>query len=1822
MSFILSYLFSLEAVLFVSILCILLLTYQNYISRKGYVYNKTASEIRWRLTALILLFVFAFGFLFFHFYPPKVLNYYINANHHTLEHKGFAFNNSINLVSSSGYLCSDSSSSLTVTERNSQFIISGSTFSPIFTRDTNKKNETEEYNNLNLLNKIFNISTRSKPFYWLRNPIYNQTINSKIRFVFADSSTFEINNISYDEKTNFQYGITSNGRTYQFLLGKLRVGYPINDLLDPKKLKKEFKTLPYEIENIDKITSILKDCYFIRELHDAAEEATLKSRMFFYPSKSFFENRSQIQVIIDGNLVSPVSQLQNNIVLNQYDRFKIGIGENQSPDYYFNTISDTITNLVGFQHSFNEYFPQKFFLSSFNKNLEVGHFQNKFILSDPKDLLTQYPREGYLFEKINANVPSMQIKGMLSFINGSSTDSLNLKVHDYSLPAGRQEIIPKMNRLFALQSFTRNTPAWLFKISNLRHEGISDRLSSPFIIFIFLSFLFLILLWITNHYNPSHIEVVCYLIFLTFITVRLFLFWRIATFPPLENISKLNFDNFLGKGLKMIQLRDCFLNYQVITYEISILFLIIILYLKSTWASTHQQKLQSKLLKWNFFAKKDTYFGSISEKLGLNEPTKLIIIYMLSLLCCFALKSLNERLFAIIIPLLSYFYVIYHTISIKLNPVKFTPILHKKLYFIDKILRNFNPYIFILNTITFGYFIINDKGFGVLFLMYWLFSNLIINLLFSKYLRTLEQIVVGVISLSAITLLFIPTTFKLLIEWKIVIIGCLILFLSFIFLIIHYYLTPKLEDNNGFFLNKNFWTRSKKISYFLSILILIIGLFSFKDGINEGIENQIKFVKARAYVISEPIESLIQTQKFKTYELNRVVEAAKNQWLISKFNDEKMSGFTLIPHFDKGINHVTQTRDVVISRYINAEHSELSTILMVILILSLFLVILWNVKLKSERKKSIYPISYILYAISVFIFVYALFVWFTSTNRFVFFGQDFPWISILNMIGILLPTFLLIGIIIAVNKGGNTIISNNRDVIPLTLPWLTIIFFIPILLSFFLKKTFEDGFFNPNLSSTKEMVRELDDIFVEKQKDLDSLSLNKNQMIDSVIAQFTAVKLSKVQNNRIFDASIIDEFITNPSSRNDLKSAIQIINNINNTDSTYKLFFNSSYYFENAPYHIRKEWEGNLLASGVQSDSTANAIFYRLNEFPFQQVVQSKNLQNINTFGLEYLVLPPQWFFDGNKPKIIVNSNQDSQITLVKNDKKMRLGSGYFAKSIDYLDIISTIQNEQFLELSFSAKTSEYLAKNMKVNEKRRLVYPLKNNLIWAFNYANHLQQLLGNSDLNKNSVETTLDFKLNQDIQNINVDYFGNKRGKATDREEYAVMVADGDGKIRAMMDHAPPQYKRINPNDLAQIYETFRDFHFERNYSHTRDKIGSLNLSKLYFGPGSSIKPLIYAAITSQLPVKDEWESLVKRKVSGRAEDGVNLLNFGSKRINWKIPVRGDDIEESNTVRYLQQSDNFYHATLLHLGSHTREFYRQQNTFSLTKTLTRERSSNNLFPELSIGGNTYFFSPNDFPKSDVSKNSFYGNERSLLALGLLHNMGLPITETDNVDNIDLSFDGNLTLKNKRNNFSIHSNYSFPELSHFYQKERDKENWADNFNRGIRQSTMGADPIIVTPWKMTEMLGKLAGINAKYQLNIIDTVSTKRGSFNADSLGWENGSYTSFVKANIFKGMEAVITDGTAKGLNASLNQVLGEKKNDYFFYGKTGTPGSQKMQHKMMALIISKNDLTAPETNILTNKYYVIYFTQYHPKQEFNWIAKVVDKVMSSSTFINYMR
>jgi hypothetical protein len=157
-------------------------------------------------------------------------------------------------------------------------------------------------------------------------------------------------------------------------------------------------------------------------------------------------------------------------------------------------------------------------------------------------------------------------------------------------------------------------------------------------------------------------------------------------------------------------------------------------------------------------------------------------------------------------------------------------------------------------------------------------------------------------------------------------------------------------------------------------------------------------------------------------------------------------------------------------------------------------------------------------------------------------------------------------------------------------------------------------------------------------------------------------------------------------------------------------------------------------------------------------------------------------------------------------------------------------------------------------------------------------------------------------------------------------------------------------------------------------------------------------------------------------------------------------------------------------------------------------------------------------------------------------------------------------------------------------------------------------------PTKMLESFGKMVTQSRNYSLTLNPYTSASPNSpFAIDNTIVYN-NYLSLIRDGVFTGMKEVLVSGTASALG-----ILLKKSPQWYYYAKTGTTGDNeaKTKSKLLAIIISKKDITAPGFNFRKNKFYTIYFTSQNgpAKQNEQFQNEIIQYIQRSQSFNRYM-
>ncbi|MBK5271831.1 MAG: hypothetical protein JJE22_12540, partial [Bacteroidia bacterium] len=433
-----------------------------------------------------------------------------------------------------------------------------------------------------------------------------------------------------------------------------------------------------------------------------------------------------------------------------------------------------------------------------------------------------------------------------------------------------------------------------------------------------------------------------------------------------------------------------------------------------------------------------------------------------------------------------------------------------------------------------------------------------------------------------------------------------------------------------------------------------------------------------------------------------------------------------------------------------------------------------------------------------------------------------------------------------------------------------------------------------------------------------------------------------------------------------------------------------------------------------------------------------------------------------------------------------------------------------------------------------------------------------------------------------------------------------DGNGRLVAMTDFIK-EMNRPDPNDKAGFNKTVRGENGFISQSLLRKEIGNINLLRLNPGPGSTLKPIVFSAIASQLNLN--WDGFSSEGFSEPQHlyGGEEVAEYDFEKNNGRINKLTD---------YLRYSDNYYHSNVLLLGSYPKQ--------PLQNILTSYFSSSNPesklhWPYFGYNGKQYWLNGFENWPGYLNGKANLGLSNSFVSTGLYNNYGIYTSVAEkSFDKFSSTYDSLLFL-----NASRKSGFLLPEYSLFNQQGSGIDHHKPNevFMACFRGHVKGSSQVMMAPVKMADAFGKLISQSRNYSLTLNPYASaTTFLPFDVDSSISYN-AYLSFIREGVFEGMRQALFSGTAARLGSMIKDG-----SPYYYYAKTGTTGDNeaKTKSKLFTIIISAKDITDPDFNFRNNKFYVIYFTSQNgpPKQNEALQAEVIKYIQQTTAFNKYMK
>ena len=420
------------------------------------------------------------------------------------------------------------------------------------------------------------------------------------------------------------------------------------------------------------------------------------------------------------------------------------------------------------------------------------------------------------------------------------------------------------------------------------------------------------------------------------------------------------------------------------------------------------------------------------------------------------------------------------------------------------------------------------------------------------------------------------------------------------------------------------------------------------------------------------------------------------------------------------------------------------------------------------------------------------------------------------------------------------------------------------------------------------------------------------------------------------------------------------------------------------------------------------------------------------------------------------------------------------------------------------------LVKHLNINGRSRFYY--LNDHIWFKNLSDMLAETYVRPSDEPFSL--TLDVGLTR-----RVDSLLNRL-----KTRCSVVALDQFGQVKLMTDYKASTMV-LNPNDRVAVEEAKRHSYLNPNAEQERLLFSNMNLMPMSPGPGSSLKPITYAATISEAP-HFPWESLKLVSPSRYNDAPIKWMNrliavkqYGDHSYRDLYVLAGDEVGDGSWVNnqfFLAHSSNLYHGMVLSLGSQAELPDRLGDRFA--------KAEPNDFPQFTVGNGLY--SLKALPEWSAN---------SILSRGIYKNFAIPAYHSY-VERDSMFLKG------------VSSQYYpwvWPSASYLLNEQIQDLEPAVR----LRQLMLGSFPWHVTPIKMAENYGKLFSMHPDYAATVIPATTTPVEHWQ----GPDGKLDDAFIRMqqSVFKGMRLAATEGTARWMKELLPK-------GYYYYAKTGTIGA----------------------------------------------------------------
>lgn len=1450
--------------------------------------------------------------------------------------------------------------------------------------------------------------------------------------------------------------------------------------------------------------------------------------------------KQEISIECDGNHADVNTEKTETRILADQNVY-VGIGSSKTRPIHLANVNGIIRASYDMPYMYN-----------FPVDSAVVACHTLAVSSNADDLLSSDVKAAFFFDIFSSASNKNHFKGTITYQTSASPNALNVDIVDKK---GKNAEVEHDNLGYRLS--TSNNTNWIVDVVDLRKNspitGAAFWFNDWFIVGLILALSIFALFSYniikndeTIHPAKANVVLNVWLFFIALITLRFYLMWRIAVFPPVDGISK-------GEFL-LYRLENALSNNSMIWTAGTIAVMVMVTIGLYVWEKYGVRRFHT-ISRLNRFYSSKGFWVVLTCALGLSAVNSSKM---------FHLPATWVVLINVVLPVMLFFVNEWFC-------VRGLTLKHR--------IANAVAVIVML--------VVGDAGYAIMFMIFECVYFIILSIVYRHGGVKIEDEACKhavwrssfvFFAMAVLITLFAPRIVCFLYN-STAAFGSQNVKISHI----AFAVVGSLLAGAVWFVVKDVLTRKQKcwfggISSLLVIALVVGGPIFF---------NYMGHFKYRSLIHTQDVGQIMEHEDVSTRNSQRLLEASQNQWFLQYHNDlgkERVSDkglMHLYPHFKKGVSWNTQISDVICSRYIVGELS---------LVVPLALIILCFVLLYSAFKQENESSPGYAYAVGValLILIQMTFVWMANTNRMIFFGQDLPFLSHNAHSTMLMFAVLLAVIMLALGNNAN----DDTDELSSGFqhfsrrPFQLMCVFIVIIFAF----VFFTGNKYDNLYGGKAEAYTVGHAMDIAESDF--------QKINNVLSRYHATKpLRNKQNlkttilpsieNEIalsqevekmyidkdiseFSYSLYKSFINNNAKSNRLDNVVHL--RYLKASKTYQFALNNGFYYLKAPEMDKHDWTGDIYA--------------------YQKKETFINLQNPDQGNGIYLyTIPKTWLKDQDNDYAVFYNGSDGSIkpTLFSEKGKVNVTvpTIYLAGS----DVVRCTVKDKSYIYQVAGKQEDLLAKNMLINGSSRFFYPLGEKFYWVKHFADY-----ENSNTNL-SGETNCNLTIDKDLTS---EVFGICKRLSLD---CSVIAMDGLGNVRLLLDNG----KHPNPNNAVEIEKAVENSYLNPNYTKDSRIFGNMNLLHMLPGPGSSLKPITYAAVTSQTQAID-WKSLKlykpdeKNIVEIKTKRGTyyryGMTKFGKYEYAPKpfISIPSDERGDNGWVNsdfYLTHSSNYYNALITYLGSFDYADFNDKNKIFKQTTLSSKE-----YPIVQLGGQVYAL--NETPDKN--------RHQSVLDAGLRQNFQMSVSHDDKTETKALISDNLLAPKANVSNYP----WLFPQLSSVYITESRENAEAER----LRKYTLGASPLKVTPIMMAEMYGRLFSMHPDYHASIIENDKSFAGQWNIEQ--WSPQEMFSFYQENIFGPMHHCVTGGTA----ALLKKV---KHNGYYLYAKTGTLNSDDSGNddKMLAVIVTDKDV-ADGQKVKTPedfKFFVVYFRFKRAGGMPGEVVTVMNKIIQSKSFQDYM-